>query len=393
MNLYTYFEPLNKERVNYFRDDTMPSLGQSVQAYWQEGAFPDLSATRLVLLGAPDDRGSVGNRSRQGGSADAIRRHLYSLALPCDDFHCVDLGNLIPGDTMEDTIFALSEILADLLERDIVVAVLGGSQALTMANYKAYEVLGRVVNLTAIDSRFDIGDSAELTSQSWLYHIVLQQPNYMFNFTNIGYQSYLCGNKYIDLMEELQFDAVRVGALQAGDICDAEPLLRWSDMVSVDLGAVRWSDAPGNAHVSPHGFYGEQLCQLMRFVGMSDKVSSVGFYELNTDLDRDGQTAALTAQAVWHFFEGFFARLGDFPYRDKENYRRYLVPLHDGKQEIIFYKSKKSDRWWFEVPCETEENKERYQRHLLIPCTYDDYQQALQDELPERWLRILRRVN
>lgn len=371
----------------------MPSLGQAVHAYWEGGDFPDLTNTRLALVGAPDDRNSVGNRSKAGQAADAVRRKLYALAMPSDDFACVDLGNLMQGNTPDDTIFALSEILADLLEKDITVVTLGGSQALTMANYKAYEMLGRIVNITAIDARFDIEERPAVDSRSWLYHIVLQQPNYLFNFAGIGYQSYLCGKKYLSLMEELQFDTMRLGEVQADGMVAAEPLLRWSDMVSVDLGAVRQSDAPGNANVSPHGLYGEQLCQLMRFVGMSDKVSSVGFYELNTELDRDSQTAALTAQALWHFLEGFFARLGDYPYRDKENYRRFIVPISNGQQEIIFYKSKKSDRWWFEVPCETEENKKRYQRHLLIPCTYDDYQQALQDEMPERWMKVLQRVN
>jgi arginase family enzyme len=393
MNLRTYFEPLSTDNVRYVKDDFMPSLGQNITAYWQDTDFPDLSNTRLVLVGAPDDRSSVANHSRAGHAADAVRSKLYSLAMPCDDFACVDLGNLVPGDTTDDTIFALSEILADLLEKDITVLVLGGSQALTMANYKAYATLRRIVNITSIDSRFDIEEKAEVDSRSWLYHIILQQPNYLFNFANLGYQSYLCGNKYIHLIDDLQFDAIRLGEVQANGMIGAEPMLRWSDMVSVDLGAVRQSDAPGNANVSPHGFYGEQLCQLMRFAGMSDKVSSLGIYELNTDLDRNDQTAALAAQALWHFIEGFFGRMGDIPYRDREDYRRYIVPLSNGQQEITFYKSKKSDRWWFEVPCETEENRERYQRQLMIPCTYDDYQQALQDELPERWMRLLQRVN
>ncbi|MFN8133913.1 MAG: hypothetical protein U0Z17_01300 [Bacteroidales bacterium] len=34
---------------------------------------------------------------------------------------------------------------------------------------------------------------------------------------------------------------------------------------------------PGNANAIPNGFYGEEACQLMRYAGMSDKISSIGF--------------------------------------------------------------------------------------------------------------------
>jgi hypothetical protein len=47
--------------------------------------------------------------------------------------------------------------------------------------------------------------------------------------------------------------------------------VRYSDVVAVDISAVRQGDAPANANPSPHGLYGEQLCQVARFAGMSDK--------------------------------------------------------------------------------------------------------------------------
>jgi formiminoglutamase len=52
-------------------------------------------------------------------------------------------------------------------------------------------------------------------------------------------------------------------------------------MLSVDISAVRQSDAPGNEHASPNGFYGEEICRICRYAGMSDKLSTAGFYEFN----------------------------------------------------------------------------------------------------------------
>ena len=307
-------------------------------------------------------------------------------------FSMVDLGNIHPGKTVEDTQFAVTEVMYKLLEHNITVIVLGGSQEITFSAYKAYEVLGRVINIASIDSMFDLGnDTMPLSSRNWLSHIVAQQPNYLFNFSNIGYQTYFNGDSMVRLMDELGFDTYRLGVIQS-DMVRAETLVRSADMVSVDVGAVRLSDAPGQKEGSPHGFYGEELCRLTRFAGMSDKLTTIGFYEYNPLYDHRGQTAHLIAHAIWYFIDGFLNRASDFPHRDKQNYKHFLVTLSDGDYEISFYKSKKSDRWWMEVPYQGEK-QEQYSRHLLIPCTYSDYQQAQQNELPELWWKYYQRVN
>ena len=59
---------------------------------------------------------------------------------------------------------------------------------------------------------------------------------------------------------------------------------------------------------------------------------------------------------------------------------------------MVFYKSKKSDRWWVEVPCSTEANGES-KRKLLVPCLYDDYEQALGNKIPDIWWKFYQRVN
>lgn len=392
MEWTNFLEPVNALKLEENSRRNLDTLRDKVDIYTSEEAFPDLEKAQLVIVGVCDDRGAEHNQGC-AESADEIRRMLYRLAVPYDSIKVADVGNVIAGSTQDDTYYALTNVMYRLLENGKTVIVIGSGQDMTYAVYKSYEILGQIVNICSIDSRFDLEDSADkVTSQSYLNHIVMQDPNYLFNFTNIGYQTYFVGGAYVKLMDELKFDAYRVGAIQH-EMMKAEPLMRNADIVSVDMGAIRQSDAPGNADPSPHGFYGEQLCQMARFAGMSDKTSCIGFHEVNPRFDINHQTAHLVAHAIWFFIEGFYNRQSDFPTRDKQNYKRFIVELKSQGLELTFHKSKKSDRWWVEVPCNDDDRRSRYNRHLLIPCNYSDYEQAMQNEIPDLWWKYYTRLN
>ena len=67
------------------------------------------------------------------------------------------------------------------------------------------------------------------------------------------------------------------------------------------------------------------------------------------------------------------------------------MAIQDGKHEIVFYKSKKSDRWWMSIPY--PENEEiKFDRHLLAPCSYADYEKACEDDVPDRWLLAFQKL-
>lgn len=392
MDFSHYLEPVVDECLDCRKKEVADKLGSHVDVYTEEKGFPDWEKADMVIVGICEGRGSDGNEGCAKG-ADQIRKYLYRLARPSEKVRLADVGNIMPADSLEDTHYAITDVLYRLLEANKTIIVIGGGQDTTFAVYKAYEVLGQIVNICGVDSRFDLENSPdEVTASSYLSHIIMQDPNYLFNFSNIGYQTYFVGTPYVKLMDDLKFDAYRLGAVQH-DMLRAEPLIRNADIISIDMGSVRQSDAPANADPSPHGFYGEQLCQLSRFAGMSDKTSCIGFHEMNPDFDIHGQTAHLTAHAVWFFIEGFYSRLSDFPYRDKQNYKRFIVDLKEQGLELVFYKSMKSDRWWVELPCNDEDRKVRYSRHLLIPCNYSDYEQAMQNEIPDLWWKFFVRLN
>ena len=69
-----------------------------------------------------------------------------------------------------------------------------------------------------------------------------------------------------------------------------EPLFRDSDVAIFDISAVRQSDAPGTMSPSPNGFYGEEICLLSRYAGISDNLKIFGLFDVNPEFDIRFQT-------------------------------------------------------------------------------------------------------
>ena len=391
MSIKKYLSPIKPDELGYRPSEYAITLGSKVKAYVAGAALPEMPKSGLVIVGVGEDRGAELNAGCCA-APNEIRRMLYQLALPCKNAEVVDLGNIVEGQTTDDTYYAVAEVVAAVVANDSTLILLGGSQDLTYAAYKGYEMLNRIMNITTIDSRFDLEDNDEITSRTWLKNIVMQTPNYLFFHANVGYQTYFVGDNYIELMNDLNFDAYRLGDVQ-NNLDRAEALIRNADLLSVDIGAVRQSDAPANGAPSPHGFYGEELCQMMRYAGNSDKMRCLGIFEMNPMYDNHGQTAHMLAQALWYFIEGFYNRPHDNPLMYPENCKHYFVTREDMGIVIHFFKGKQSDRWWVQVPCDNEALQEIYSNQLMLACTYSDYEQCMKGEIPSLWWRYFERLN
>ncbi len=392
MDLSIYLQPVELISFNKFGESHERRMGDVISSYTNESGFPDLKDAKLAIIGVNESRNSINNADCDK-APNSVREYLYALYSTSSKLRIVDLGNIAPGATSDDTYFALNTIVSQLLQLDIIPIIIGGSQDLTYANYLAYENMGQIINITAIDSHFDLGNAEEnFNSRSYLSKIILHQPNYLFNYTNIGYQTYFVNQDAISLMKNLFFDVYRLGEVRS-DMMLVEPLVRNADLVSFDISSIRQSDAPANGNASPNGFNGEEACQIARYAGLSDKLSSIGFYELNPQLDNNGQTAHLVAQMIWYFIEGYTQRKGDFPHKQKHKYLKYIVSIEDDQEhEIIFYKSKKSDRWWMQVPLDNAVAQSKYERHFMVPCSISDYQLAAKGDIPDRWWQVYQKL-
>lgn len=385
-----YFTPIDITKFTGADQYTASSYGKLINAYVEGGDFPVLENVHLAIIGVGEDRKSLNNEGC-GLAANYVREVFYKLFQGNYTTKIVDLGNIKKGNSIDDSYFAVTDVISKLLKKNIIPIIIGGGQDLTYCNYLAYQSLEQTINIVAVDSCFDIGDGEkELNSQSYLSKIILHKPNILFNYSNIGYQTYFVEQNSIELMDKLYFDAHRLGQVRS-EIEAVEPIVRNADVVSFDISAVRQSDAPGNGNASPNGFYGEEACQISRYAGLSDKLTSIGFYEINPAFDNQKQTAHLVSQIIWYFIDGFYNRKQDYPIVDKSEYTKYRVSLKDHDHEIVFYKSNKSDRWWMDVPYPVN-HKIKYERHHMVPCSYSDYQTACSDEMPDRWWQTYQKL-
>ncbi len=390
LDISIYFSPIDLEKIAFWGgDDNDDRIGNRIDIHTSEH-FPDISEAKIVVLGVGEDRNSINNKGC-AEAPDAIREQFYQLFYQDNMPKIADIGNLKIGNQVKDTYIILTDILSSLIQNDIFPIVLGGSQDLTYAVYLAYQQLDRVINITSIDSHLDLGKEDEpIKSNAYLNKIILSQPNCLFNYSNVGYQSYFVSNKELALMDKLLFDTYRLGLVKQ-DMENSEPIIRNADMVSIDMSAVRFADSPGCKYVSPNGFSGEEICTLAHYAGASDKLSSLGIFEYNPSLDNRKQSAILIAEMIWYFIQGYMQRTNDLPDVAKGNFFKYYVSLFENTYKIIFYKSKTSHLWWMEIPIEEGENA-KFQRNYIIPCSEQDYRTACQEEVPERWLQTYKKI-
>ncbi len=354
------------------------------------GSFPDIENVKIAIVGVGEARNSCGNDGC-AAAPDKVRENFYMLSY-IPTLTVADLGNIKPGNSVKDTYSALEFVCAELLDRKIIPVIIGGSQDLTYANYAAYQRLQQTVNIVSVDSKIDLGEiDSEISAATYMSKILQYQPSLLFNFSLMGYQTHFVNPEEVEAIKKMYFDLYRLGQIQT-NMEEAEPVVRNADILSFDISAIRRSDAPGTLQSTPNGLYGEEACQIFKYAGMSDKLSSIGIYEINTLFDEREQTTLLAAQMIWYFLEGFLNRKSDFPASEEKDYLKYRVTMKSADHEIVFFKSLKTNRWWMEVPYRIGA-KSKYERHHMVPCSYEDYQLACTEEMPDRWWQAYQKLS
>ena len=371
--------PVSEEVLSLRTTSEPQTLGNKIKIHTETGGIPSFKNNRIAIVGVHETR-SIGQPHQRKQNLTGIRKALYSLYIGNWSYSIIDLGDVPIGDKESDSMKVLHDIAKEMYQRNILLIAFGGSQENTLGLCSVYNELEVYYNLTLIDYKFDFGGDGNLISpDSYMSKLIANRPNYMSNFCNLGYQSYMVAQDEIDLMERLYFESFRLGALTP-DLRVVEPLMRDSDIVSMDMTSVKSNELQGGL-TQVNGFTAQQFCALGRYVGISDKVRFVGIQ----NIPDTSAAANLTAQTMWYIIEGMHFRVNEYPFSTKENCVKYVVSCDN--QELVFYQSSVSKRWWLEVQAEQDSN----QQIMLISCAENDFYTAEKGVIPERWWKAIRR--
>lgn len=369
-----FLEPVSSSII--FNNDegfTPKQLGRYIDVY--ENNFPDVEAADLIMIGCGEARGAGAAKYDTIG-IDKIRTHFYNLYHWHADVKIADIGNVKPGASLEDTYSALQQVLGELSALGKKVVILGGSHDVMMAQYQVFKQKQKVIEATCVDAILDMNTESRLFADHFLMHLFTEEPNYLKHYNHIGFQSYFVHPGTLEIIDKLRFDCYRVGVVKE-HIETMEPVIRNASIFAFDITAIQHSHAPAN-RITPNGFNGEEACLLLQFAGMSSLANSIGIYGYNAAQDISDLTAKQISHMLWYLLDGIQKGKHEAPLNQREDYNEFRLMFADF--ETLFLQSKITQRWWMQLPDKS-----------FVACSARDYATALNNDIPERWLRAAER--
>lgn len=378
MDIRHYFDPVDFSNFHYSELLTRKyTLGSGIEKTMSSFSPEIADQIDVAILGIPIDSRHASGESM---APDKIRNELYKLTIIDKQTIIADFGNLKSTNNSRENFRAIRDIVEYFNELNVTVIILGGSQDQTVGICQAFQN-NPFFSLTVVDARLDVKSGKEpLTSANYLSQVFKVNPK-VFQFNLIGYQSYFVAPENLTKIKGIS-QHFRIGLLRE-DTTLVEPVFRNSDVVSFDIAAVKYADAPGNNAVSPNGLHSEEACQISRYAGIANRVKVFGLFETAPDDTVHISSVKLASQIVWYFLEGFSNRFGE-NFSDDINNIIYKVEVKDVDHPLVFIKDPGTGRWWMEI--KTFRDDTRY-----FACSEKEYLQASNNEIPELWLNYVQK--
>ena len=330
------------------------------------------------MLGVKENRNSFFSSNNQ--DLNNIRKELYNLKFNNWKLKICDLGDLPNGDSVNDTYHALTEICEDSIKKETILIIIGGTNDLIFPMFKSFTSTEGKVNIVSIDNQLDLYQDSDLISgRTYMNKIIVDESNKLNDFTNIGYQRHLCSPNEIQLMEKLFFEYISLGEIIENNM-KAEPVMRNANIISFDMKSLSFSASFNQDQGNPNGIDSRLSCILAKYAGIGNKSNFFCLFELNDNIVSN----KLYSEIIWYFIDGVDKRNTESNFNDPQTFNKYIVQTSG--RDIIFFKSKVSERWWMLI------EKINKKESSYLPCLETEYQLALNDEMPVRWLKAQKRI-
>jgi hypothetical protein len=312
----------------------------------------ELSGTKIVILGIGKKEGLI-----------SVRKLLYGLYFGYE-INISDWGNIPESDSDK-----IKDVLKILSDNDVFVIVIGNAVDIlpvcldSMADSE--NISATIVSPAVVRSEF----TDSLKSNKF---------GNIFNINFLAYQTYLSDPEVLSDLSSRYFDTQRLGKFRE-DNRIYEPLLRDSEIFSLNIASVRKLEIADSLYSDLNGLYPEEVCLISRYAGISDNMKIANIF-CHDKIEKKGQKNALIAQIIWHIVDGYANRADEKTLNNVNGIKKILINLEQPAEQLVFYHSDITNRWWMEVGGKTESEP------LIISCTEDDYKTVCRQDVPLRWL-------
>jgi len=261
-------------------------------------------------------KGSIFLISDTSEFAQHSKNAFYTLKNHFKDLKIFDLGTL----KNENAEFIIG-LLRELLPLEGRIVVLSDEINYIDSIFRALEYSNDHISLALVNSDLN-GLEEDRTARS------LQSKN-LLNLSVIGYQRHFCSHDILAFIHESFVHHLSYGKVR-NELSKVEPILRNS-----------------NANIS-------------NVIGC-----------------KSNEVAPIVGQMLWYFVEGQSLKEPSPLPKETDHFQEHLVQTDYSNYSFTFWKSIKSNRWWFEIP------NPQGQRGNIYPCNKEDYELACRNEVSE----------
>ena len=377
-----FLKPVSEELQDFAKSCNSFALGQAIKFREDVIEIDEKSNDKIAIIGVTESR-SKQKDLIEDVDFSLVRTQLYELQMGNWSIDLYDFGDVVYYDDKAETEKVFREVTNGLIRDGYVVVILGGNPSLGYQQYRAYdEIVDKVYYLT-IDHKLRLDkDEAQTTENNYLTKIISNEPFNLLDYTNIGFQTYFVAQEKLDLLDQLNFDAVRLGLISE-NVKEIEPYSRDANAALLNLSSLQGSDFSSSKNMTPNGFTSREICALTRYLGFSNKLTSLyvcDYIENYKKLDH-----LLISQMIWYFIAGKNHRPEIQSFDDTQYFEKIFVPTEG--YNYIFYRNILTNQLWIEV--DNTVNGER--KFEIISCSEKDYEQALNGEIPNRWWKYFKK--